>query len=89
MCIVPINKEIMTKQDVYFLVGSIINRQTEVFTKESVFECAKENLRGSQFKISNEELKSIIDQEFDILYRNGFIAISGNNYINKDSYEYA
>ena len=89
MCIVPINQEIMTIQDVYFLVGSIINRQTDAFTKDGVFECAMENLRGSQLDISNDELMSIIDQEFDILYRNGFISISGHNYINKSSYEYA
>lgn len=89
MCLVPTKKQIQTKQDVYFLVSSIINRQIDGFTKEDILKIAKENIAGSSVQITDDVLNSIIDQEIDILYRNGFISISEKKFVNKIDYEYA
>ena len=84
MCLVPINAEIKTKQDVYFLVSCIIDRQMDGFLKVNIFDIAKKSLKGSSFKITDDALNSIINQQVDILYRNGFISVCKNhfNYIN-------
>lgn len=83
MSIVPIHKDIKNKQDVYFLVGSIINRQLKEFSIETIFKLSKKYLKGSSFKVSNNDLNDIIDQEINIFYRNGFIEKSNQFFILK------
>lgn len=89
MCKVPVKEEIRTKQDVYFLVGSIINRQIGSFSPDEILSIAKSNLRGSEVKLSDSDLQLIIDHELDILYRNSFVKMSGRSYVNNDNFAFA
>lgn len=89
MCLVPIKSDIKTKQDVYFLVCSIIDRQMDSFLKANIFDIAKENLQNCSLEISDEVLNSIIDKQFDILYRNGFISVLGNRFKYINNYQFS
>lgn len=86
MCTVRVKKDIKNKQDVYFLVGSVINRQTRPFSIEDITNIVWRNLYGSPVKPSKPELYSIINHEIDILYRNNYLKMSGKKYVNNDGF---
>ena len=86
MCMIRIKKDIKNKQDIYFLVSSVINRQTGPFSIEDIANIVWRNLYGSPVKPSKSELYSIIDHEIDILYRNNYLKMYDKKYMNNDDF---
>ena len=73
---------IETIQDVYYLVGSVINRQTRYFTSDDILKQTKREMLVN--RTSDDELKKIIAQEIDILYRNNFLKVKDGQFLYND-----
>lgn len=71
-----------TIQDVYYLVGSVINRQTRYFTSDDILKQTKREMLVN--RTSDDELKKIIAQEIDILYRNNFLRVENGQFLYND-----
>lgn len=85
MCIVPIKKDVEDLQDVKFLVGSIINRQNKSFSADDIYDAVRINLQGSPTSLSNDEIRKIVQNQIDLLYRNCYLRFSEKKYVYNDS----
>jgi len=90
MAIVPLHEEIKNKQDVKYLVSCIIDRLVDnkiprwriAEMMGMLFNATKEFLQGSSIEMTDDEIRDIIVNSVDILYRNGFINIEeGENHV--------
>ena len=87
MAIVPLHEEIKNKQDVKYLVSCIIDRMVDNKIPKwriaemmgVLFNVAKESLQGSSVEMTDDEIRDIIVNSVDILYRNGFIEVTDEN----------
>jgi hypothetical protein len=52
--------------------------------QEDIIEKAKKELKGSEIK--NINVKNIVDEELQILFRNNYIVISDNKFVYNDEY---
>ena len=87
MAVVPLHEEIKNKQDVKYLVSCIIDRMVDNKIPKwriaemmgKLFNVAKESLQGSSVEMTDDEIRDIIVNSVDILYRNGFIEVTDEN----------
>ena len=87
MAVVPLHEEIKNKQDVKYLVSCIIDRMVDNKIPKwriaemmgVLFNVAKESLQGSSVEMTDDEIRDIIVNSVDILYRNGFIEVTDEN----------
>lgn len=87
MAVVPLHEEIKNKQDVKYLVSCIIDRMVDNKIPKwriaemmgMLFNVAKESLQGSSVEMTDDEIRDIIVNSVDILYRNGFIEVTDEN----------
>lgn len=76
------NEEIETKQDVLFLINSLINRQESYFNEQDILNLAIKYTANSAVSCSNEELKEMIRQNIDVSCRNGLMIATQHGYKN-------
>lgn len=79
---VRINEQIETKQDVLFLVNSLINRQESYFNEQDILNLAIKYTTNSVISCSNKELKEMIKQNIDVSCRNGLMIATQHGYKN-------
>ena len=81
MCKVKSGVLITNKEDVQNMIIGIIFRQQTKYRREHILESAKKYFKGSALEINNNALGLIVDENLDILSRNGAICCKNGNYI--------
>lgn len=76
------NEDIQSKQDILFLVNSLINRQIGYFDKQDILELAILNTANSPISCSKEELEKMIEENLDISCHYGFTRYTIYGYVN-------
>lgn len=81
---IRVGKEIRSSEDIRNLIVSIILRQNSDFTKQKIFDLIKEYIHGSEAKIEDDDITSIIEDTLDVLRRNGEVICWNGKYKTKE-----
>ena len=79
---VRVNEDIQSKQDIMFLINSLINRQVDYFSKQDILDLAIKCTTNSPVSCSKEELEKMIEENIDVSCRYGIMSYTSHGYKN-------
>lgn len=87
MCQVKIREDIKNHQDVQNLIVGLINRQTEPYDQNSIYQLAEHYLQGSPTEISPSALRKMIDENLSFLYRKTLVDCRCGHYFPRSVFD--
>lgn len=76
------NEKVQTKQDVLFLINSLINRQEGYFNEQDILNLTIKYMTNSPIFCSEEELMGYIKHNLNISCFHGLVSLTEHGYQN-------